>query len=83
MQELLFLKEAEIHDTKMYFKWNTVTARIVATRHSDEDTPVIWEGGYEESLASTIEKASEKVDYLIELIRRSSVHRNFIVQQND
>lgn len=79
MQELLFLKEAEIHDTKMYFKWNTVTARIVATQFSDVDTPILWEGGYEESMAPTIEKATEKVDYLIELIRRSCTAQHFVI----
>lgn len=72
MQELLFLKEAEIHDRKMYFKWNSGTSRIVATQHSGIDNPVVWEGGYDESMAYSIEQAAEKVDYLIELIRRSS-----------
>lgn len=72
MQELLFLKEAEIHNKKMYFKWNAGTARIVATQNSDLDVPIIWEGGYEESFAHSIEQASDKVDYLIELIRRSN-----------
>lgn len=78
MQELLFLKEAEIHEEKMYFKWNAGTARIVATQHPDLDAPIVWEGGYEESMAQSIEQASEKVDYLIELIRRSSNAEKFV-----
>lgn len=72
MQELLFLREAEIHNRKMYFKWNSGTDRIVATKHSGVDLPIVWDGGHKESMAQSIEQASDKVDYLIELIRRSN-----------